>query len=389
MVAASRSRLLALAALLLAAGQAHAAEPPVAALTLVGALETVFSAKRDACDGDDVPDAPVRAFRDVDGEIVMFGLHTKNRALRGPGFDRLSIDCRPTMPSKGNADPSAYDDASWIAATWTEDGRRVDALVHHEYQGNTHPDRCRFKAYLACWYNTLVAVTSPDGGRSFERELPLPVVAAAPFRQDVGQGRHRGFFNPSNIFARGPERFFISSTTGWAGQSGGACLFRTTSPDRPDSWRAFDGTGFRTHFLDPYRAPPGTPTCRTIWPFPAPVGSVVRHRPTGAWIAVFQASAGGDTFPVAGFYATSSRDLVTWDTPRLLLAGKTLYDDPCASGDRLIAYPTLIDRDAEGRNFDNVGNVADLYFTTLRVEGCTITSDRDLLRRRVAVTILP
>ena len=368
---------------------APAAEPPLAAVTLVGAAETVFSAKRDACDGDDVPDAPVRAFRDPDGAITMFGLHTKNRALRGPDFGHLKIDCAPTMPSKGDPDPAAYDDASWITATWTEDGRRVQALVHHEYQANTHPGRCSRKEYLACWYNTLVAVSSGNAGRNWDRPEPPVVVAAAPFRQEVGQGRHRGFFNPSNIFGGGRYRYFISSTTGWTGQDGGACLFRTSDPADPSAWRAFDGKDFTRRFGDPYRNGGDSKPCKTIWPFPAPVGSVVRHRPTGAWLAVFQAAASADTFPEAGFYTTSSRDLLTWDKPRLLLAGKTLYDDPCTSGGRLISYPSLIDPAAEGRNFDDVGAAADLYYATLRVDGCEVTSDRDLLRRRVAIQVWP
>ena len=380
---------IALAAALSATSARGASEPPLAAVTLVGPTEMVFSAKRDACDGDDVPDAPARAFRDAEGGIVMFGLHTKNRALRGRDFAALKIDCQPTMPSAGDAEPASYDDASWIAATWSEDGRHVQALVHHEYQANTHPGRCSRKEYLACWYNTVVAASSRDGGRSFERGAPPVVVAAAPFRQEVGQGRHRGFFNPSNIFGQGRLRFFLSSTTGWAGQDGGACLFRTDQPADPSSWRAFDGKDFVLRFGDPYRNGAGTKPCRTIWPFPAPVGSVTRHRPTGAWIAVFQASAGGDLFPEPGFYSTSSRDLLRWDKPRLLLAGKTLYDDPCTSGGRLISYPSLIDPEAEGRNFDDVGGSADLYYATLKVEGCQITSDRDLLRRRVAIQVWP
>ena len=103
---------------------------------------------------------------------------------------------------------------------------------------------------------------------------------------------------------------------------------------------------------------------------------------------MFQASAGGP-FPEAGFYTTSSRDLVAWDRPRLLLAGRTLYDDPCTSGGRLVAYPSLVDRGASGRNFDDVGDEADLYYASLRVSGCEVTADRDLLRRRVAITIWP
>jgi hypothetical protein len=94
--------------------QAVAAEPPLAALTLVGPPEVVFASTKDACDGHDVPDAPVRAFRDAKGTVVLFGMHYQNRALRGESFDKLKLDCRIVLASSGKADPAAYDDKSWI-----------------------------------------------------------------------------------------------------------------------------------------------------------------------------------------------------------------------------------------------------------------------------------
>jgi hypothetical protein len=376
-------------AMLTAVGVA-AAEPPLAALTLVGAPEVVFKAARDACDGHDVPDAPARAYRDHKGEIVLFAMHYRNRAMRGPDFSKLRLDCRVVLDSAGQEDPASYDDKSWITATWTEDGARIFALVHHEYQANHHRGRCTAKDYLACWYNSVLAVASADGGLAFERPKTPQVVAGAPFTQEVGQGRHRGFFNPSNIFGDGPYRYMFAATTGWDGQPSGACLFRTENIADPSAWRAWDGTSFSVRYPDPYRSRE-TPAraCRPVEPFPTPVGAVARHRPSGAWIAVFQAEADGARFPEPGFYYTASRDLLAWDKPRLLLAGKTLYGDPCGSGGRLIAYPSLLDRDAKGRNFDDVGDAAELYFSTLRVEGCTVTSDRDLVRRRAAIKVWP
>jgi hypothetical protein len=115
----------------------------------------------------------------------------------------------------------------------------------------------------------------------------------------------------------------------------------------------------------------------------------VRHRPSGAWVAVFQAKEEAGRFRESGFYSTSSRDLLHWDEPRLLLAGKTLYDDSCGAPAGLIAYPSLLDPDAEGRNFDNVGESAELFYATLKVEGCKVTSDRNLVRRKVVLKVLP
>ena len=388
-----------LAALVATAPPARAAsEPPLTALTLVGPPAIVFKAGRDACDGADVPDAPARAFRDATGAVALYGMHYRNRALRGPDLDHLKLDCAVALDSGETSDPAAYDDRSWIAATWTEDGRAVAALLHHEYQANEHPGRCRSKVYMECWYNTITAAASADGGRSFARKSPPTVVAGAPFRQEVDQGRHRGFFNPSNILSDGRWRYVLASTTGWdrpgSDQDAGVCLFRSDDPADPARWRAWTGAGFTAAFPDPYRTPVKLPdTCRTLGPFPGPVGAVVRHRGTGAYVAVFMAKksegpAGGE-FPQSGFYWTGSRDLITWDKPRLLLAGATLYDDPCTAKGPLIAYPSLLDPSARGRNFDDVGETAILTYATLRTEGCTVTSDRDLMRRPVAVRVWP
>ena len=100
------------------------------------------------------------------------------------------------------------------------------------------------------------------------------------------------------------------------------------------------------------------------------------------------AKKAGD-FPESGFYWTSSRDLLTWDRPRLLLAGATLYDDACGAPGGLIAYPSLLDPAATGRNCDDTGDTAFLTYVTLRTEGCAITSERDLLRRPLVIKVWP
>ncbi len=378
-------------ALLLAAGTAAAQEAPRLRVTLApGAPETVFAAPRDGCDPNDVPDAPVRAFRDAGGGVTMFGLHYDNRALRGPSFDRLRIDCHLVYPSRGDADPARYDDRSWIAATWTTDGRDVSALIHHEYQANEHPGRCRFPAYMQCWFNTVLEVRSTDGGADFAR--PAAVVASAPFRQEAEQGRHRGFFNPSNIVSDGHRFYFLASTTGWSAEPGrgaeqgaGVCLFRSERPADPRSWRAWDGRGFGVAYADPYRGSPHPAPCAPVAPFPAPVGSVVRVEPGGLWLAAFQAKADAGSFPVSGFYTATSRDLLHWSAPRLLLPGPTLYDDACRAGGPLIAYPVVLDPASPGRNFDRAGATADLYYDVLETKGCEVTGRRSLVRRRVTI----
>lgn len=367
--------------------------PPALTLSSSGPLEIAFKAGRDGCDGHDVPDAPLRAYRDANGQTIAFGLHFVNRRLRGPAINKLKIDCTVVLNSGHNGAPQAYDDYNWITATWTDDGRKIAALIHHEYHGNEHRGQCRFKTMMQCWMNTITAWHSNDGGKSFSRHRTGFVVAAAPFTQAEQQGRHRGFFNPSNIVSSGKYKYFFASQTGWqtatSMQKYGVCLFRTIDPHRPDSWRAWDGKGFSVRYADPYVANSKTTrqrACKPIAPFPAPVGSLVRHRPTGQWLAVFQASADKTYFPLPGIYFATAKSLTQWSTPRLLIAGKTLYDDPCKSGGRIISYPSLISPGAQGRNYDDTTNRAFLFYASMQVKGCTITANRDLISMPVSIS---
>ena len=374
--------------------QAHAAETAFVA-TPVGAPLVVFDPKRDACDAHDVPDAPLRAWRGVDGRIHAFGLHYENRRMSGASLLTLKPECRIVFRGSGSSDPAKYDDRSWITATWTPDGKTIHALVHHEFQANTHKGRCAFSEYMKCWWNSVLAVRSMDGGQSFIRS-GAGVIAATPFPSESGQGRHRGFFNPSNIIAREGDFYALIGTTGWeakpgqAEQTGGVCLFRSSDLAKGD-WRAFDGKKFAARFPDPYGSDrPAAQACKAIAPFPAPVGSIARHRASGAYLAIFQAEAGspdgfGGNYPKSGFYLAASRDLVRWQAPSLVLETKTLYDKPCGA-DALRSYPVLIDEKAETRNFEDIGDEALLFYTQMRIEGCNHTSDRKLIARKIRIS---
>ncbi|MET0605675.1 MAG: hypothetical protein ABWZ80_04420, partial [Beijerinckiaceae bacterium] len=157
---------------------------------------------------------------------------------------------------------------------------------------------------MQCWTNSILVARSADGGRSFARPSGSAVVAGYPFRQETGQGRHRGFFNPSNIFSDGAWKYMFAATTGWSGQKHGACLFRTKTPGDAQSWRAFNGKDFAAHAGDVYAgtAQPSQ-TCEPVAPFVTPVGAVVKHRPSGAWIAVLMASQHDQFFAEPGIWA--------------------------------------------------------------------------------------
>lgn len=360
---------------------------PQLKLTLSGATQTIFDPQRDRCDGHDVADLNARAFRSANGGIVMFALHYINRPLRGASLDAMKVDCRIAYNSGFDRNPAAYDSQNWIAATWTRDGRHIEAIVHHEYRAGQYKT-CSIPAQgLACWYNTLLAIRSDDGGATFGKHA-YPYIASAPFRQDAEQQRHRGFFNPSNIFGDGRFVYFFASQTGWSGQPHGVCLFRSADPTQARSWRAWDGRDFTIRYDDPYRPGMKIPrACKPIEPFPAQVGAVVRHRPSGVYLAIVQAWKDRKHFPVSGFYYATSRDLLRWSDPRLLMATKTLYDDPCGAPD-LNSYPSILDPEAKGRNFDDAGANAWLYWSNMRIDGCSHTGDRKLVRRNMVIELI-
>jgi hypothetical protein len=372
--------------------RAHALESGLH-LALQGKPELVYDPKRDACAPNDIPDVNARAFRAADGSVTLTALHFINRALRGPDLDHLRIDCNVVLNSQQSPDPAAYDGRRFITSLWTNDGVKIAALIHNEYHADHFAGRCAFKDDLPCWYNTILSFRSDDSGGSFMTSTPL-VVAAAPFKQEIEQGRHRGFFNPSNIVAHGPFRYAFISTTGWNGQPYGACLFRNADPLNSAGWRAYDGKDFSVRFDDPYSGKESTPrACAPIAPFGFPVGAIVRHRASGTFIAIWDAPKNQSDRPVDGFYVSTTRNLLDWSAPLLLLAGRTMMGGACAphgSGrdDSVIAYPSLLDSNAEGRNFDNVGDEAWLYYAAIKVEGCTPGENRVLLRQKISIDVI-
>ena len=349
----------------------------------------VFRWASDRCADDDIPDAPARAFRDADGVVHLLAPHYDNRAFTVLNGVPKRLDCRLVLDSPGDADPAHYRDRRWITATWTDDGKTVHALVHHEYQGQRHPGACTFPGYTSCWYNVITYARSDDGGRSFTQSDPPAVVAAPPFRQDVGQGRPRGFFNPTNILKRGAYWYALIQTTGWDEQPAGSCLFRTSDLAKPELWMAWDGQAFATRFGDPYRsgAPAGAnATCKPVTP--RAFGSMLAIEGTDLTIATFLRES-GDAERRSWMLAYSlSSDLITWSAPVDLEPLRYFGSKDCGDTSRY-GYPALLDLNTTSRNFDMIGKDAMLFLTRFNVRGCRNSMDRDLVARPIKISPQP
>ena len=362
---------------------------PAISVRLAPEQSVVFRWASDRCADEDIPDAPARAFRDAEGIVHLLATHYDNRAFTVLNGIPKRLDCRLVLDSPGDADPAHYRDRRWITATWTDDGKTVHALVHHEYQGQRHPGACAFPNYMSCWYNVITYARSDDGGRTFSQSDPPAVVAAPPFRQDVGQGRQRGFFNPTNIIKRDGYWYALMHTTGWDGQSAGSCLFRTPDIAKPELWAAWDGQAFAARFGDPYRnaMPAGAPaTCKPVTT--RLFGSIQAIEGTDLTIAIFLRESGGGDHRGWTLAYSLSRDLISWGAAIDLEPLQYFGSKDCTDASRY-GYPALLDFGATSRNFDTIGSNATLFLTRFNVSGCRNSMDRDLVTQRITIAPAP
>ncbi len=391
--AAAGAALLAIA--LAASAPALVREPPPAALRILpvpGAVpELVFDWSRERCALTHVPDTPARAFRDAAGTVHLIATHHANRAFTGPALDALTPDCAVRLASDRADDPAARDDLTWLASTYTTDGRTVYALAHHEYLGHLRPGRCAGTTYQECWGNAVTFAVSADGGRRF-RQPADHYVAAPPYRYRGDLGRRSGYFNPSNIILRDGWHYVMLFAEAEDAQARGVCLLRSRDLADPGGWRAWDGKGFGVRFADPYREPVATPARHVCAPV-APqqlsnlVTSLTLHEASGLYIALsagYRAPRPGDA-KVTGIFAATSPDLIRWSEPQLVWQAPILWRHGCAAV--AVFYPALLDPDTVSRNFETVDDRGFIYLTSVNLSNCNVGWDRDLVRLEVAISI--
>lgn len=364
--------------------------PPEVRIERVGRERVVFDWSRDACSRSQSADLPARAFRDARGRVQLLLSHIVNFRLIGPSLRRLRADCRPVMGSQRDPDPAAYRDRQWIASPYTEDGRRILALVHNEYQGHRHPGRCPGGGYFRCWYNAITLVESRDAGRSYRaRPGPTSLVAGPPYRYRPGRGP-AGVFSPSNMVRGGDGRLYALVQVVDPGGPRGVCLIRSARIAAPGSWRAWDGDAFGGVFTDPYRDPPRPQTpCAIVAPaqIAEMISSLTYNTALDAYVLLGMAAAPEPDapWPATGIYYSASTDLLHWSPRRLLLRAPTVHSHRCGGPDA-IAYPSLLDPGSHSRTFATADARAFLYYTRIHYRACRRTPDRDLVRVPVEIS---
>jgi len=367
-------------------------------LHVVSAPEVVFDHSRHRCFDDNFADLPVRAIRNADGVVRLYLSHnTATTAMvwrpgdPSPAFDNFAFDCTEAMTSPQLPGAALFANNQWLGAAYTTDGETVHALVHNEFQGHLlkNPRVCPSGDYFSCWYNSITYLRSDDGGRSFARPVPLPrhLVAAIPMRY-LPDGGPVGAFSPSNIVRHDGYFHAIYRVVQPRRAEQNVCLIRTPDLADPAAWRFWHPQdGFARRLVNPYID--DVPLLIESW-CPALAAdeianmheSLVYHPGTGRFILVGTSSDPTRTPNIQGFYYAFSEDLITWTRRRPLLEVNLPWTstDPWAE---MYLYPSLIDPDSPGFNFEFTDDEAYLYFT--RLNWGQGSFDRDLLRVSVQI----
>ena len=393
-------------------------QPDSSTPTITGRLEgsrtIVFESPKDACNGNDIPDAMARAFRDYEGTVHLVASSSETFQNLGGTLEDVHHSCDPAFTSAGHPNPAAYNDQIWLTSFYTFDGVKVAALSHTEYHGWTHPNQCDTQNINQCEYDSDTFHLSTDGGYHFEsfKAPPRNFVAGVPYRYQVDGGPTGFSVDTGIIHYRG---WYYAVATAWTwppgcyGQTGpNRCLINGGAPIRthdvfdPASWRAWGGKGFSVQFVDPYLGPVANPQEHVFASVPYMeyiyALNVFRHGDCSRRKHDFESAEdfcpGDVVFATLwdvydnnlgpqGLYFSTTEDLVHWTKPTLVVTSNDLLaHDPTGS---YYAYFSVLDPQAPDRNFSVVGDQAFLYFVRLNSN----LPDRVLFRQPIRLHLNP
>jgi hypothetical protein len=359
--------------------------PPLVSVAPTGPVETVFQWSRDRCETIDTPDAAPRAFRDRDGTVHLIASHFVTREMIGPSLDQVRPRCDVAFASLLDRHYPSHQNHQWLSSVYTIDGQTVFGLVHNEFHGEDDPAECPEEQSWQCWWNSVTEVISTDGGYHFRGGDTL--VAALPYAYSNAKREAAGYFTPSNIVTLDGAWYTVIKATAYRDQKAGSCLLRSTTPEDPSAWRAWDGSRFDVRPGDPLARAAAHPEQHVCAPLAnlslGDVYGLTRDEASGAFVATMVTMlpvSGGP--PVCGIWAVASFDLINWSTPVLVAADPAA---PASCEPVSDTYPAILDPVSKSRNFETFGATPYLYF--VRVNLADPPYDRRLLRQRIKITI--
>ena len=354
----------------------------------IGPPESVFDTKTQSCEPTNIPDQRAVAFRDANNQVHLFASHSVVRAMVGPNLNQLTRRCNVVYRSPIDPDPADFDQYDWPGGFFTADGRNVAALVHSEFHGDDVPGMCSAPKdrLFDCLWGAVTYAVSHDGGNSFT--VPRPpgnLVASLPYQFAPNPQRGpAGYHSPTAIVQLGAFQYALINIWKYRDQAYGACLIRTSNPFDPQSWRAWDGSGFNVQFIDPYvvaNAIPAEHVCKPVLNVPE-VDSLA-YLPSAKLFVATQLTH-DKRFGPLGVYLNTSPDLIHWTRPVALVDLDTMVAAEGA-GRWDYRYASLLDPASTDRDFVDLTDRPYLYY--VRLDRMHPPLVRTLLRRQIRLTI--
>lgn len=329
-------------------------------LTITGSPQVIFNYSTQACDTNDVPDVPARAFRDSSGFVNLFASHYTTRRSTGSTLDNVLHECPVNYSSHDDVSQLDYRYHEWAAAPYTLDGQSVISIIHSEWYGMLVDPNCQ--SQQDGWVNALALALSTDQGATFAQ--PKDYLIRYPttvwdnsFPCSPGNYTRYGDFNPTNIFTDGQYYYayftYITEPDPPHLSQQFACLMRAKYEylGLASLWEVWTGKDFTQSKTEP---------CGAIDVGNSGPSSVTYNTYLKKFVAVYFSAGNGVFFQESG-------DLLNWSAP-VQVAG---LDNPS-----IYAYPSLLDPTDPSRNFETPGQRPYLYLTRLN-DG---NLNRDLVR---------
>eukprot|EP01084_Bolivina_argentea_P234225 394320_1 len=202
----------------------------------------------------DVPDAPVRAFRQNSKNITwLFGSVDLGSRANYAIDENLSTaqtkhSCNVYKNSTLNYNVSMFSDHEWITATYimpSPNNNIVYGLIHMEFHGWSDATPKCTDPFPACWYNVITTMISNDGGLTWNYIAPPPLhlTAALPYKYFYNQPVF-GWRSPSNILYNTKDKYYYATitTAPYGLQKGGTTIMRTNNLSVANSWMCYNGS---------------------------------------------------------------------------------------------------------------------------------------------------
>ncbi len=363
-------------------------------IKIAGPRQVVFNYNQDRCNATDTFDTPAMAFKDANGTVHLFSGIAGSYMSVGSSLDTVRRDCsRPysNYEPADNATAASFDNWKWYRSPWTEDGVTIYSLVHNEFHGwSMNPGaNCPSNDQNACLFPSVTVAKSTDSGKTFNivrdasGNVELGMVTPYAYTPDGGNlHKQLGVRAPTNIISRmvdGKKYYFLlAANRGGMAQKGGTCLYRSDDVSDPTHWRAWDGNGFNvvvnaTAYRDA-NIDPRQHICTPV--FKNDPSSWTYNTVLNQYIAVVGINEGGE-----GFGYVFSNDMIHWSEPQLLMQTTLKAYQASRRGSNVVGqtYPSIIDPQSAGLNFEYSGSNPYLYFTRFNPKAGN-WHNRDLIR---------